>query len=235
MPRRNYYCRNIYCACFARQMQPGIPISRHSFASIAPNKRRFHVTPVSLAQRRLSDDDNSGTKQDSQPVLRRTGRAVLYASGLGFVCTSLYYVLVNGPSRSAPTSSTSPLSPGHFTPVTLTASTSCTPYTKLLTFKLPPHLVPDASTRMPIFSVYVKDSDIQIERPYTPLEGIDAQGRMHFWVKRYQGGEVGRWLHERKVGDQIEVRGPIPNWKWQDGEWDEIVMVREYVLPGARS
>ncbi|KAF8525379.1 hypothetical protein JB92DRAFT_2702378 [Gautieria morchelliformis] len=206
-------------------MQLGFPVSRHTIASIAPNKRRFHVGPVNLAHRKLSDDDidSSAPIQDRQPWSK--GRAVLYASGVGIASASLYYILVNGPSRSAPTSATAPLAPTHFTPVTLTASISCTPYTKLLTFKLPSHLIPDASTRMPIFSVYVKDSDIQVERPYTPLEGIDAQGQMHFWVKRYQGGEVGRWLHERKVGDEIEIRGPIPNWKWQDGEWDEIVMV----------
>lgn len=161
-------------------------------------------------------------------MLRGKGKAkaVFYASGLGVASASLYYILVNGASRSAPTSSTAPLAPTHFTPVTITASIACTPYTKLLTFKLPTHLIPDANTRVPIFSIYVKDSDIQVERPYTPLDGIDVHGEMHFWVKRYQGGEVGRWLHERKVGDQIEVRGPIANWKWQDGEWDEIVMVR---------
>lgn len=220
--------QSLCSACSLPVMQ--YPVSRHTFASIAPNKRRFHIGSINFGHRRLSEDDleSLGTLRDSQSVLRAKGKTktILYVSGLGVVSASLYYILVNGPSRSAPTSSTAQLAPTHFTPATLTASIPCTPYTKLLTFKLPSHLIPDANTRMPIFSIYVKDSDIQVERPYTPLEGIDAQGEMHFWVKRYQGGEVGRWLHERKVGDQIEVRGPIPNWKWQDGEWDEIVMVR---------
>ena len=210
------------------QMQLAIPVSRHSLASITPNRRCFHIGSINLTHRRLWDDETSGTKRGDHSVRvpRSSKSIVLYTSGLGVVSASVYYVLVNSPSRAAPTSLTAPLSPTHFTTVTLTASTSCTPYTKLLTLKLPSHLIPDASVRMPIFSVYVKDSDIQVERPYTPLEGIDAQGQMQFWVKRYQGGEVGRWLHERKVGEQIEVRGPVPTWTWQDGDWDEIVMVR---------
>jgi len=27
------------------------------------------------------------------------------------------------------------------------------------------------------------------------------------------------------VGDVVEVRGPVRNWEWRDGEWDEIVMI----------
>jgi len=140
--------------------------------------------------------------------------------------TGLYYLLVNGSSRSAPTLKTAPLSLNHFTPVTVTSSVQCTPYTKMLTFTIPKELIPAANELQPIYCIYVKDSDIQVERPYTPLEGIDEEGRMQFWVKRYQGGEVGRWLHERKVGEEIEIRGPVQNVGWLDGEWDEIIMVR---------
>jgi len=77
----------------------------------------------------------------------------------------------------------------------------------------------------PIWSVYIKDDDIQVERPYTPLEGIDEEGRMLFWVKKYEKGEVGRWLHSKKVGDMIEIRGPLKTWIWQDYAWDEVFMI----------
>ncbi|KAF8592367.1 hypothetical protein K439DRAFT_1323633 [Ramaria rubella] len=225
-------------------MQVGNPFPRYTFACIAPNKKRIHATPFHLAvatfivaaprfgaleSRIRKPDDISGATRLNQDRTAKgafQSKGFLFATGLGAASASLYYVLVNGPSRSAATSSTAPLSPTHFTPVTLTASVPCTPYTKVLTLTLPSHLIPDANIRAwSIFSIYVKDSDIQVERPYTPLEGIDANGQMHFWVKRYQGGEVGRWLHERKIGDEIEVRGPIPTWKWPDEEWDEIVMI----------
>ncbi|KAN0097677.1 hypothetical protein V8E55_002123 [Tylopilus felleus] len=50
---------------------------------------------------------------------------------------------------------------------------------------------------------------------------------MKFWIKNYERGEVGRWLHSRQVGDSIEVRGPVQTWSrsWQNGCWDEVIMV----------
>jgi cytochrome-b5 reductase len=54
---------------------------------------------------------------------------------------------------------------------------------------------------------------------------------MIFWIKKYPDGEVGRWLHSKKVGDTIELRGPLQTWKWEDVVWDEIVMVRMCEMP----
>ncbi|CAL1700905.1 unnamed protein product [Somion occarium] len=48
---------------------------------------------------------------------------------------------------------------------------------------------------------------------------------MKFWIKKYPKGEVGKWLHSKKVGDTIEIRGPLMTWPWQDDIWDEIVMI----------
>jgi len=192
--------------------------SRHAVGSVVSYAKCIRTSAI-----KLTPENGPGS-----PAKTGTGRSRrnLYIAGLGLVCTSLYYLLVNSPSRSAPTLSDTPLSPSHFTPVKVTASIPCTPYTKLLTFSIPPHLIPVPDERPnPIYCIYVKDSDIQVERPYTPLQGIDAQGQAHFWVKRYQGGEVGRWLHERKLGEEIEIRGPVPCWPWRDGEWDDIIMI----------
>lgn len=134
-------------------------------------------------------------------------------------------------SRSAPTYSNALLSPSHFTPVKVTASEQCdNPDTRLITLTVPPQSLPPntGSTFSPIWSVYVKDDDIQVERPYTPLTGIDKEGRMQFWIKKYPKGEVGRWLHSRQVGDHIEVRGPLKTMPWEDRHWDEVVMVRHF-------
>jgi len=86
----------------------------------------------------------------------------------------------------------------------------------------------------PIWSVYIKDDDIQVERPYTPLEGLDEDGCMKFWVKKYEKGEVGRWLHSKNVGDTIEIRAPLKTWNWKDDPWDDVVMVCcSHFLPNA--
>ncbi|KAI6117634.1 ferredoxin reductase-like protein, partial [Pisolithus croceorrhizus] len=98
--------------------------------------------------------------------------------------------------------------------------------TKLLTLSLPPDSIPmDSQESTPIWSVFIKDDDIQVERPYTPLEGVDESGNMSFWIKKYEHGEVARWLHSKQVGSPIELRGPVKTWTWKDDTWDDIIMV----------
>lgn len=41
----------------------------------------------------------------------------------------------------------------------------------------------------------VKNPDIQIERPYTPINDVGKDGEVRMVVKRVKGGEVGRWVH----------------------------------------
>ena len=117
------------------------------------------------------------------------------------------------------------LSPKHFTPSLVLSSEDSGPNSKLIKLAIPKHLIPSKNFN-PIWSVYIKDDDIQVERAYTPLSGVDENGHMTFWIKRYPRGEVGRWLHTKQPGDKIELRGPLTTWPWREDTWDEIVMVR---------
>ncbi|KDR83402.1 hypothetical protein GALMADRAFT_56102 [Galerina marginata CBS 339.88] len=102
------------------------------------------------------------------------------------------------------------------------------PSTKLITIAIPPHLLPSENPPNdfdPIWSVYIKDDDIQVERPYTPLNGLDNSGHMSFWIKKYPKGEVGRWIHTKSPGDGIEIRGPLKTWPWKEDALEEIVMI----------
>lgn len=157
-------------------------------------------------------------------------RIAFVAGGIFLSAATLGAVLFEAsggskPSRATITSSALPLSPSHFTPVEVTQSTptGTTGTHKLISLKVPPRLktVPPP----PVFSVYLKDSDIQVERPYTPLKGLESDGTMTFWVRRYDHGEVGRWFHRRKVGETVEIRGPVTTLEWQDGRWDEVILV----------
>jgi cytochrome-b5 reductase len=131
--------------------------------------------------------------------------------------------------RGSPTYSNKPLSPSYFVPVTVSDSSQAGPDLAVLTLSIPPgsHSSDEKnpSSFDPIWSIFIKDDDIQVERPYTPLYGIDEKGAIKLWVKKYSGGEVGRWLHSKKAGDTIEIRGPVKTFPFQDGEWDEVVMV----------
>ncbi|KAH9482406.1 NADH-cytochrome b5 reductase 2 [Psilocybe cubensis] len=102
------------------------------------------------------------------------------------------------------------------------------PGTKLLKIAAPTYFLPHNNTANsfdPIWSVYIKDDDIQVERPYTPLNGVDENGQMTFWIKKYPNGEVGRWLHTKRIGEPIEFRGPLTTWTWREDTWDEVVMI----------
>ncbi|KAI0776121.1 ferredoxin reductase-like C-terminal NADP-linked domain-containing protein [Trametes elegans] len=157
---------------------------------------------------------------------RIVSTSLLFGLGSGALVAS--YFLWPDQSRAAPTKTNALLSPTHFTPVEVTASEPCPdPNTRLMTLTVPRQSIPSLNETafQPVWSVYIKDDDIQVERPFTPLEGIDSEGRMKFWIKRYERGEVGRWLHSKKPGDKIEIRGPLKTWPWQEGEWDEVIMI----------
>jgi len=139
------------------------------------------------------------------------------------------YFFLPDTSKGAPTSDTKPFSPSHFTPAQLVSSSYASNGTKFITVAIPPELLPkEKDIFAPIWSVFIKDDDIQVERPYTPLDGVDKNGNMKFWIKRYEHGEVSRWLHSKKVGDIVEIRGPLKTWSWKDDAWDDIVLVSKY-------
>ena len=131
--------------------------------------------------------------------------------------------------RGAPTLDHASLSYQHFTPTRIISTEESGPHTKLLKIAIAPDLLPPRDLFDPIWSVFIKDDDIHVERPYTPLQGVDENGHMLFWIKKYPEGEVGRWLHSKNIGDEIELRGPIKTWTWKQDSWDEVVMV--CVLP----
>jgi cytochrome-b5 reductase len=147
---------------------------------------------------------------------------ILTAFAAGF---SVYFFL-DDPNIIDPPLVPTKVSPTQYVPTKLASTEPSGPDTKLLKIVAPPHLrhlkgESDAS----IWSIYIKDDDIQVERAYTPLNGVDSNGDMLFWIKKYPKGEVGRWLHSKSAGESIEVRGPLSTWPWKDDTWDEVVMV----------
>jgi NADPH-dependent ferric siderophore reductase len=120
------------------------------------------------------------------------------------------------------------VSPSYFIPVTVSENSQAGPDLAVLTLSIPSDSLPSdklTSSLDPIWSIFIKDDDIQVERPYTPLFGIDEEGVIKLWVKRYPRGEVGRWLHSKQAGDTIEIRGPLKTFPFHQGKWDEVVMV----------
>jgi NAD(P)H-flavin reductase len=64
-----------------------------------------------------------------------------------------------------------------------------------------------------IWSVQIKQPQLQIVRAYTPLPYEDSaldkdSGRLRFLIRHDMYGEVSSYLHNLPVGSQIELRGP---------------------------
>ncbi|KAF9971726.1 NADH-cytochrome b5 reductase [Modicella reniformis] len=67
-------------------------------------------------------------------------------------------------------------------------------------------------------------------RAYTPIHhSIDKeQDRIQLLIKRYDEGQVSRFIHSARPGKKIEMRGPILIWPASRPEleiWDEIGMI----------
>lgn len=52
--------------------------------------------------------------------------------------------------------------------------------------------VPDGDGMVTIQHVMIKNPDLQIERPYTPINDVGKDGQIELVIKRVKGGEVGR-------------------------------------------
>ncbi|KEP53465.1 FAD-binding domain oxidoreductase [Rhizoctonia solani 123E] len=181
--------------------------------------RSCFLSRATLARPLSRLNSTSTTASVKPPVTSRSSTwisaFVVAGAGLG-----LYAFASNKTSASS-----TPLSDLKFTPLKIVSTKPASENSKIITLAVPPHLMPDESTLAPVFSIYIKDSDIQVQRPYTPLKGIDDNGNMDFWIKRYADGEVSRWLHSKKEGDELEVRGPVRTFDFKDGDYDEIIMI----------
>ncbi|GFZ44080.1 hypothetical protein JCM24511_01801 [Saitozyma sp. JCM 24511] len=148
------------------------------------------------------------------------------------IVPAIYYFYPSPPSRRLspytysdhPVSSTTPLGPSH----------------KELVVPIPPGSIglfgADAvrldgtpmrkdDGEVVIQHVMIKNPDLQIERPYTPVNDVEKDGEMRLVVKRVKGGEVGRLIHSLKPGQDIGVRGPITTFSLIPSAYDRIIMI----------
>ncbi|CAI2020780.1 hypothetical protein SEUBUCD646_0H00930 [Saccharomyces eubayanus] len=80
-----------------------------------------------------------------------------------------------------------------------------------------------------LWSVEVKQPEVMVVRSYTPLplqfnpvskeleilkDGDNADGKLCFYIKKYENGEVARWLHQLPKDHVIEIRGPFIDYEF---------------------
>ncbi|WWD17413.1 hypothetical protein CI109_101854 [Kwoniella shandongensis] len=141
-------------------------------------------------------------------------------------------------------SSNSALSPQIYTDQKITATKSLTPQHKLIAVAVPPsskqyfekpykvdgtlsdsYVGGTGVGEVVVQHMMIKSPDIQIERPYTPINDAVKDGEVRMVVKRVKGGEVGRVVHNAQPGGEVGIRGPIPTFSIVPGDYDKIIMI----------
>lgn len=78
-----------------------------------------------------------------------------------------------------------------------------------------------------ISSFYLKNDEMQIQRPYTPFDITDSGFKI--LVKKYEDGEMSRYLFRQNQGASIGIRGPIPTFS-PATTYKHIVMVSLHII-----
>ncbi|KAK6529551.1 mitochondrial peripheral inner membrane protein [Arthrobotrys megalospora] len=126
-----------------------------------------------------------------------------------------------------------PINPHTFTPHVITSTTPLSPTSSLITLspKYPSNPPPSFWSIINsegLWSVQIKQPQLQIQREYTPLpeSGLQGEGKVDdnpenkltIFVRAVDGGEVSPYLLSRRPGDVVEVRGPVITYTFKPEE-----------------
>jgi ferredoxin-NADP reductase len=105
--------------------------------------------------------------------------------------------------------------PPRFTPFTVVKRDIVSPTSVILTVRRFPNGTEDSYRKMwerGIWSVEVKQPELQIARSYTPLPPIQPveYSELRFLIRKEHKGEVSGYVHNLGLGSKIELRGPHP-------------------------
>ncbi|CAO3642414.1 unnamed protein product [Cunninghamella blakesleeana] len=64
-----------------------------------------------------------------------------------------------------------------------------------------------------------------IIRPYTPTSTEETQGHVDFVIKQYPTGKMSKHIHNLKIGDELEIKGPIPKYNWDEKPVKNVGMI----------
>lgn len=69
------------------------------------------------------------------------------------------------------------------------------------------------------------DKGKEVIRPYTPVSAPDQVGELDFLVKEYPNGNMSKHFAALKPGDKLAIKGPIPKWKYEANQFEEIALL----------
>ena len=101
-------------------------------------------------------------------------------------------------------------------PYELTAVHQDTHDTKTFCFALPEDATLDMLPGDHLY-VHAAVNGKTVKRPYTPSSVPGTTGYFDLTVKRYETGLVSRYLHDRSIGEMVQMSGPNNGGHWVDG------------------
>ena len=178
------------------------------------------------SQKTTFNRTKAGETSARAPRSSTTANAVTFLAATAIGIGAYLYQLNKNSQGGIFSSLSSPegLTTEKWTPILLTKITKVSDHTSLFEFQLPkPCIIPISSV------VYVKDDEIQAMRAYTPVHSTEReQDTLQLLIKRYNEGQVSRFMHSAKPGQKVEMRGPVLIWPGSRSDlerWDEIGMV----------
>jgi len=62
-------------------------------------------------------------------------------------------------------------------------------------------------------------------RPYTPVSDENDKGFIDLLVKKYPDGPMSTHLHNMEPGQRLDMKGPLPKYKWEENKHDHIALI----------
>jgi cytochrome-b5 reductase len=73
--------------------------------------------------------------------------------------------------------------------------------------------------------VFPNENDELEYRTYTPTTTPDTKDHFEYVIKRYANGQVSKYMHDRKIGDEVWMSGPHEGGHFVDGMANKVGMV----------
>ncbi|THX35943.1 hypothetical protein D6D10_07083 [Aureobasidium pullulans] len=146
--------------------------------------------------------------------------AALFFFGTGWVLNDTFHLI----GFSSPQS----LNDSTFTPFSLTKKETVSSTSAIFTLSqshIPPGTF-DEWSKKGVWSIEIKQPQLQIARAYTPLPPLNGSDpdALRLLVRRERRGEVSGYLHRRPQGADVEVRGPAIEYELPQ-EVDQVVFL----------
>ena len=96
--------------------------------------------------------------------------------------------------------------------------------TKLFRFEIPF----GKSLNLPIgrhLSVRAHVNGTNVTRAYTPTSKPNQKGYFDLLIKRYEYGKLSSYVHTLKIGDAVDIRGPIGRFKYEKNLYQSIGLI----------